>query len=115
MTAARDERVAVTLNVPPAIEERVVDWLLDRDATSGFTTEAVHGHGSRHGNLSVAEQVGGRQRRVEFRIELPVVALEAFVADVTESFAGVDLYYFVIPVLRSGHLRDAPRSPPRGV
>jgi hypothetical protein len=107
MTAANDERVAVTLNVLPALEERVADWLIDRDAASGFTTYPAFGHGARHHELTVAEQVSGRQKRLEVRVELPRAALDEFIAALTERFGGTDLHFYVVPVLRSGHLRGA--------
>jgi len=97
--------LTVTLNVVPALEERVVDWLLARDDAIGFTSYAVHGHGADPGRLTVAEQVSGRQRRMEFRVELSAAALDGFLAELGTEFAGVDLYYFVSPVLRAGHLR----------
>jgi len=71
----------ITLNVPPAFEDRIVDWLLARDSRSGFTADAAYGHGSRHDNLSIAEQVSGRQRRTEFRVTLAAPLLDAFVGD----------------------------------
>jgi hypothetical protein len=101
----------ITLNVAPSLEERVVDWLLDRDAAVGFTSYAAYGHGARHAALSLAEQVSGRQRRVEFRVELPEAALDEFLAELMARFGGFDLYYFVSPVVRSGHLREAKRAP----
>lgn len=96
--------VAVTVNAPPAFEERVVDWLLSRDAP-GFTSYAAHGHGATSAELSVAEQVSGRQRRVEFRIEVAAAELDGFLDALTTEFAGTDVYFLVSPVLRSGHLR----------
>lgn len=108
MSEPYGQTAAITLNVAPAFEERVVDWLLARDGTPGFTSYAAHGHGARHDELSVAEQVSGRQRRVEFRVELPRRELDAFVAALVEDFAGIDLYYFVTPVEQSGHLRSLP-------
>lgn len=105
MSQPQEQRVALTLNVAPTFEERVVDWLLEREAVAGFTSYAAHGHGSRHDELSLAEQVSGRQRRLEFRVELPAAMLDGVVAALAESFAGTDLYYYVTPVLRSGHLR----------
>jgi hypothetical protein len=105
MTVTNDERVAVTLNVLPAFEERVIDWLIDRDDVSGFTTYSAFGHSARHHELTAAEQVSGRQRRVEIRVELRVPVLEGFLAALAARFGGTDLYYYVVPVLRSGHLR----------
>ena len=101
---AETSMVAVTVNAPPAFEERVVDWLLSRD-TPGFTSYAAHGHGSTSEDLTVAEQVSGRQRRIEFRIDVAAAALDGFLAALTAAFAGTDLYFSVSPVLRSGHLR----------
>lgn len=97
--------VTMTINVLPTFEERVVDWLLDHEAIAGFTSHAAHGHGSSHDGLSVAEQVSGRQRRTEFRVELPAAALDGLLASLAQNFADTDLYYYVTPVLRSGHLR----------
>ena len=97
--------LAVTLNVAPAAEERVIDWLLGREETAGFTSYAAFGHGADHEDLSIAEQVTGRQRRVEIRLDLPQPLVEPFLAALTAAFDGTDLYYFVTPVLRSGHLR----------
>jgi hypothetical protein len=97
--------VAVTINVAPAAEERLIDWLLGRDETAGFTSCAAFGHGTNHDELSVAEQVTGRQRRVEVRLEIAETAIESFLAALIAEFAGTDLHYFVTPVLRSGHLR----------
>jgi hypothetical protein len=95
----------VTINVAPAVEERLIDWLLGREEVAGFTSYAAYGHGSRHDELSIAEQVTGRQRRMEMRTELPHDAIESFLEALTAAFAGTDLYYSVLPVLRSGHLQ----------
>ena len=97
--------VIVTLNVVPGLEERVVDWLLARNG-GGFTSRAAYGHSSHHDLLSAAEQVSGRQRRLEFEVELAAGTLDTFIAKLSEEFANADLYYTVVPVLRSGHLGE---------
>jgi hypothetical protein len=97
--------VIATINVAPAAEERLVDWLLARDDVTGFTSYVAYGHGASHDDLTVAEQVTGRQRRVELRLELPADGLDTLLAALLDGFAGTDLYYNVIPALRSGHLR----------
>ena len=97
--------VIVTLNIVPALEERVVDWLLSR-GDGGFTSRAAHGHSSHHDLLSAAEQVSGRQRRLEFEVELAAAELDDFIAELSDAFANADLYYTVVPVLRSGHLGE---------
>jgi hypothetical protein len=94
--------VVVTVNVAPALEEPLVDWLLELEL--GFSSVNIHGHGTRHSELSVAEQVSGRQKRVEFRTEMAAGNVDGFLATLAAQFAGTDLYFFVTPVLRSGHL-----------
>jgi hypothetical protein len=96
--------VLVTLNLPPPLEERVIDWLLERADQGGFTSYPAHGHSSQHEHLSVAEQVRGHQRRLEFRIELTEAALDEFLADLSQRFGTADIYYSVVAALRSGHL-----------
>jgi len=99
--------VVVTINVPPALEEVIVDWLLARDSVTGFTSYRAYGHASAHDHLSIAEQVSGRQRRLEFRVALPEAALDVFLSDLADRFSGADLFYVATPVLRSAHLGAA--------
>ena len=100
----RTPTVAVTVNAPPALEELLVDWLLERDVPA-FTSYLVHGHTSRPAaRLTIAEQVTGRRRRVEFRIEIAAAEVEAFLAELQALTGPADVYYFVIPLLASGHL-----------
>jgi hypothetical protein len=94
--------VAVTLSVTPALEERIIDWLLGREDSATFTAYATYAHGGAGGDLSVAEQVSGRQRRVELRVELAAAALDAWLAALAERFGGAVISYLVTPVLRSG-------------
>lgn len=108
MTAG--ELVLVTLNAPPALEESIVDWLLERGAGQGFTQSVVFGHSSQHTGLTVAEQVSGRRRRVRFDVSISAAALDAFLGELDERFATSDLYYRVVPVLAEKHLGQSPGS-----
>ena len=104
MAKHRDSKVALTLNAPPALEERLVDWLLARDDIAGFTSYSVQGHAARDDELSVAEQVAGRQRRHEIRVEILSARLDSFIAALAQDHGGADLYWLAVPVVRSGHL-----------
>ena len=98
MNETEERWVILTLNVPPTIEEAIVDWLLETDESVEFTSHAVYAHGGAH-DLNVAEQVTGRRRRVEFRIELHDSSLESFVASLSAAFRGTDIRYFATPML----------------
>jgi hypothetical protein len=94
----------LTLNVSPALEDAIVDWLLGQGLEQGFSTCHVDGHGSDHERLSIAEQVRGRQHRVEFRLVLEPESAQRMLAVLQTDFAGADVFYFLMPVLNSGHL-----------
>jgi hypothetical protein len=101
---AKPQNMLFAINILPALEERMIDWLLERDAGSGFTGYAAFGHGAHQDHLTLTEQVRGRQDRIEFRIELPETEIESFIASLQESFSGADIYFYVLPILHSGHL-----------
>jgi hypothetical protein len=96
--------ILVTINVAPALEDTIVDWLLEHDPKQGFSSYRVDGHGSNHKLLSIDEQVRGRQRRNEFRLVLGAAVLEEFVRALKCAFNEADLFFFVTPVLQAEHL-----------
>ena len=104
MSTASTDRVLAVISSPPSLESPLVDWLLARDGGSGFSSVAIHGHSTQHGHLSIAEQVSGRQRRLQFQVQLPKVELDRFLDDLKVEFGGADLHYWVLPVIAGGHL-----------
>jgi hypothetical protein len=115
MTDTKFAEALVVLNVPPSLEEPLVDWLLAREDGAGFTSFPVFGHSTRHDHLSAAEQVSGRQRRQQFQVQMAAVAVEQFLDDVRASLGGAGIHYWVIPVIGGGHLgpRDTSKPPPQ--
>ena len=63
------------LNIPPNLEEDVVDLLLAADDVPGFQSYPTRGHGQ-VGAMTIAEQVEGRRNRVQFEIVLDEDLLE---------------------------------------
>lgn len=104
MTNLQCDQALVVLNVPPNLEETVVDWLLARDDGVGFTSFPVFGHSTSHSNLSAAEQVSGRERRQQFQIQLGIDAVERFVNDIRKSFGAAGIRFWILPLHASGHL-----------
>ena len=52
----------VTLNIPPSLEEMMVDSLLMLETEHGFSSFPVNAHHHDNKGLSLAEQVTGRQK-----------------------------------------------------
>ena len=106
MTESNFKESLVTLNVPPNLEEPVVDWLLAREDSTGFTSFPVYGHSTSHAGLSQAEQVSGRQRRQQFQIQIRTDDVAVFVENIRLSFAAAGIRYWVLPLAQGGHLRS---------
>lgn len=91
------------LNVPPALEDEVIDLLLASKEISGFQSYPLRGHGQ-VGSMSIAEQVEGRRNRVQFEIALDEELLESFLQTLKEALPVSDCIYWVMPISASGYL-----------
>ncbi|MFM1895931.1 MAG: hypothetical protein RLZZ385_1005 [Pseudomonadota bacterium] len=93
--------VLLVMNLPPELEEDMVDYLLSVDL-GGFTSYLTRGHGSQ-GDLSIAEQVSGRRQRLQFEILLEEGNVDQLLAGLEPS-VGKDIIYWVQPVSRRGRV-----------
>ncbi|MCQ8104133.1 DUF3240 family protein [Methylomonas sp. SURF-2] len=94
----------ITINVPPALEEAVVDCLLTFETAQGFSSFPVNAHDHRNQDLSIAEQVSGRQRKIRFQMYIDKDDVSAFLTKIKACFAGAGLHYWVVPVLEHGEI-----------
>lgn len=92
----------VTLNVPPALEELVVDCLLMFECEKGFSSLPVFTHHHENKALSLAEQVTGRQKRLQFQLHVNAIDLEKLLTQLREEFSGAGMQYWVTPILTQG-------------
>jgi hypothetical protein len=95
------DEVLLTIIATPAIEERLLDWLLGHDY-QGFTTLPCEGHGVLQDHLSAAERVAGRQNRVAFWVQLPQRRAAELVPELRAAFGGAGLHYWISPLLEGG-------------
>jgi hypothetical protein len=94
--------VKLVLVIAPELEEDLVDGLLGLAVVDGFTSVVVAGNGKQH-NMSLAEQVTGRRKRLRVELILPQAAL-AQVLDELALRVGSEPLYWVEPVLDFGKL-----------
>jgi hypothetical protein len=92
----------VTLNIPPSLEEMMVDSLLLLETEHGFSSFAVNAHHHVNKGLSLAEQVTGRQKRIRFQMYVPVQKLPTLLEQLREEFSGSGIQYWVLPVIENG-------------
>lgn len=99
------ETVRLTLNLPPSLEDELVDWLLAR-GQDNFTSADCFGRGGEHALHTLAERVAGKARRIQLVVPLAAADYPAVIAAVQDDFAGADILYQVVPVLCSGSTRQ---------
>ena len=100
----KEQEYLVTLNVPPSLEEPIVDCLLTFETEHGFSSLPVSAHDHRNQNLSIAEQVSGRQDKIRFQMYIPEQALSELLDKLKNDFSGSGIHYWVMPVIKSGYL-----------
>lgn len=94
----------MTINVPPSLEEAVVDCLLTIENAQGFSSFPVNAHDHRHEGLSLAEQVTGRQRKIRFQMYAEKDAIAELLVRLKSEFPGSGLHYWVVPVAEHGEI-----------
>ncbi len=93
------ETFLVTINVPPSLEEAMVDCLLTFETAQGFSSFPVSAHDHRNEGLSLAEQVTGRQRKIRFQMYIDKEHVSALLTKIKADFTGSGLHFWVVPVL----------------
>lgn len=98
------DRYLLTFIAPPALEEPLVDWLLERESQYGFSSFAVNGHSSRHEGLTLAEQVSGRKRQIRFEMHLSDTDAWSLMQGLQKDFSGTGIHYWITPIIESGRV-----------
>ncbi len=94
----------LTINVPPLLEEAIVDCLLAIESADGFSSLSVNAHGNDPEHMSLAEQVAGRQQQTRFQMYIPEEQLNGLIEVLKRDFSGSGIHYWVLPVLDSGYI-----------
>ncbi len=99
-----NQEYLVTLNVPPSLEEPIVDCLLTFETEHGFSSSPVSAHDHKNMSLSISEQVAGRQDKIRFQMYIPEQNLHGLIEKLKDQFSGSGINYWVMPVIKSGRL-----------
>ena len=89
------------LVVSPKLEEVVADLLLEQPALSGFTSSYVSAHGTTNSELSLKEQVTGRQQKVQFMVYADSIKLQYLVELLKTKLANAELRYILLSAVAS--------------
>lgn len=93
----------LTLVLPSALEEQVIDHLLRHPEWIGpFTAHAADGHGAPGAIASPVEQVRGRAHRVRIEILIDAAHARELIAHLQDELRGADLFWWLAPVIETG-------------
>lgn len=96
---------ALTLIVPPSIEEKLIDLLLGTAGNEVFTSVPVFSHGTAHGRLNNVEQVMGRSAAAQVQIIVNEDEMNRLLEALKREFRGTGLRYWVHPLTLEGEVR----------
>lgn len=95
----------LTIVLPKALEEQLVDQLLEHaDLVPGFTTATVEGHGQAVALHGTGEEVRGRARRVQVQIVMNALAAHRLVEALRAALPNKEVAYWLLPVTEFGRL-----------
>lgn len=98
------DKKLLVLTAKPSMTEELVDWLISQPFDTGFTSFTVNGHGSQMANLSIAEQVSGRQKKIRFQIVIAACEVAPFIQKLKQDFEGSAIHYWIQPITEEGEL-----------
>lgn len=97
--------VLLTLAIPAALEEDIVDFLLARpEWASGFTLLAAHGLGAGSALLSPMERVQGRSANRLVLVAAGRPQLELLLESLAAEFPTPHVSYWIAPLTACGRL-----------
>ncbi len=93
----------LTLISPKALEENLVDLLLEHEAlASGFMTSEVEFHGRNVTYQSSTEQVRGRAQRVKMHIIMRHADAQTLLLDIKQNLPRANIVYYITPLAEFG-------------
>ncbi|WP_347988254.1 DUF3240 family protein [Methylomonas sp. AM2-LC] len=98
------EKYLIIINIPPSLEESMVDCLLTLENAQNFTSFRVSAHDPFNQNFSVDEQVMGRQRKIRFELHVEKNTIGLVLTRLKEGFSGANLEYWIMPIIEQGKI-----------
>jgi len=99
-----ENEALLTLVLPPALSDMLVDWLLEQPEVEGFISLPVNGHGGSEHSMSAAEKVAGYRKGWMVQTHMPQKAACGLLGRLKQEFRGSDIHYWMTPLIVGGHL-----------
>ena len=99
-----EPQALLSLVVAPAVEDALVDWLLEHEEVTGFTSFPINGHGASVHSMTASERVAGRRRMILFQSYMPQAQACALLGELKTAFKGSGVHYWMTRLIAGGHL-----------
>lgn len=110
-----EERACVLVIVSDlGLRHALVDWLLSNHGDMIFSSGFIDCYGIDPESMTVAEQVTGRQRKLEFKIQTTLQNARAICNELRAAFPTVHLQYWIQAALEAGYLDGTADKEPDG-
>ncbi len=97
--------ILITLLSPRALEERVLNALLQTDGVAFLSSTPTALHGLPGDTLTQSEQVLGHAKATEFRLVTDDSRIPALLDSLQKEFVGCGLRFWTTPVMDSGEFK----------
>ncbi|ODT20858.1 MAG: hypothetical protein ABS35_18910 [Kaistia sp. SCN 65-12] len=96
--------VVLTLTAPRALEDRVVQVLLEHEVAgeAGFSVREVYAYGRGRVFKTVAERIGGRIRQIEVEFLISADRAQLIVDQLGSSLGGLDVSWRIHTLTAAG-------------
>jgi hypothetical protein len=101
---ADQQACLLVIVVDLAVRNALVDWLLSNHSDITFGSVSLDYYGIDPESLSAAEQVTGRQSKLEFKIQTRLDTARLICQGLREEFQAVHPRYCILPVIEAGYL-----------
>lgn len=96
----------LSIIVPVAIDDVIIDWLLEQDDIHGFNSLSIFGHGSDEDVMSIGEKVSGKSRRTMFQTHVEEDLAKAILSRLKKAYPSSDIHYMIRPMIDAGNLKS---------
>ena len=99
-----EDEALLSLVMPPALSDLLVDWLLEQPEVVGFISLPVNGHGGEEHAMTAAEKVAGYRKGWMIQTHLPQHQACELLNRLKATFSGGEIHYWLTPLIVGGHL-----------
>ncbi len=100
----------LSIIVPVAIEEVMIDWLHEQEEITGFNSIEIFGHGTHEEQMSLYEKVTGKSRRIMYQSHLSEKNARIVLSRLQQDFAKNDIHFMIRPLIAAGNLMSLDKS-----